>query len=334
MSAGDSFRGAELSLRIRAEAAAWLAILAGPRRSPQLEDRFGHWLSESEPHRIAWERVSDAWDLSGGLARKIEPRDDAPDRTSPRPPLLALVSALLFLAVAATSAVLLAHRGIVSTGIGERREVALPDGTHVTLNTNTRVVVRYDSEARRVRLERGEALFQVRRDPHWPFVVIAGTHEVLALGTAFEVRRYGAQKVAITLVEGRISVAPASAGIWPPPQEVTLLVSPGQRLTFAPHRAPKLDQPALEQVIAWQSGEVVFDRTRLSQAAVDMNRYSDRRIVIRDPAIAALQVSGLFQAGDSIQFATAVAAMFGLHVKTEGRRIVLLRDARAASAGR
>lgn len=344
MSPDDTTRGAELPLRVRAEAAAWLAILGGPRRSAQLEERFGHWLSESEPHRIAWARVSDAWDLSGGLARKIAPRDDEAERTSRRRtsrkrmsrgrPLLALAAALLLLAAAATSGVYLARRGVVSTGVGERREVSLHDGTRVTLNTNTRVIVHYDAEARRVQLERGEALFEVKRDPRWPFIVTAGTHEILALGTAFEVRRYGAQKVAITLVEGRISVAPAGAGIWPPPREVTVLAFPGQRLTFSPHQPPKLDRPVLEQVIAWQSGEVVFDHTRLAEAASEMNRYSERRIVITDPGIAALEVSGLFQAGDSVEFAQGVAATFGLRVKDEGRRILLARGAGAIPSRR
>jgi transmembrane sensor len=334
MSRDDSSAQSELPLRIKAEAAAWLAILAGPRRSAELEERFGRWLSESEPHRIAWERVSDAWDLSGGLARKIAPPDEAIERTSPRRPLLAFISAFLFLSAAAASAILLARRGIVSTGIGERRAISLPDGSRVTLNTDSRVVVRYDTEARRVRLERGEALFDVRRDPRWPFVVIAGTHEVLALGTAFEVRRYGAERIAITLVEGRISVAPASAGVRPPPREVTVLAHPGQRLTFTSHHAPTLDRPALEQVIAWQSGEVVFDHTPLAEAASEMNRYSERRIVVPDPDVAALEVSGLFQAGDSAQFAAGVAATFGLHVGTEGRRIVLSKGVRAAAARR
>jgi transmembrane sensor len=319
----------DLTLRVKAEAAAWLAILGSPHRSPQLEERFGRWLSESEPHRIAWERVSDAWELSGGLARRIAPREEGADRAPRGRPLLALVSALLLLSAMVTSGIFLARRGIVSTGVGERREISLQDGTRITLNTSTRVVVRYDAGARRVRLERGEALFEVKRDPRWPFVVTASGHEILALGTAFEVRRYGAKKVAVTLVEGRISVAPAGAGVRPSPRDVTVIADPGQRLTFAPHQAPRLDRPVLEQVIAWQSGEVVFDHTRLAEAASEMNRYSDIRIVVTGPDVAALEVSGLFQAGDSAQFAAGVAATFGLRVRNVGRRIFLLRGAPA-----
>lgn len=351
MSGNESNERGDLPLSVRAEAAAWLASLGGPHRTPELEGRFGRWLAECEPHRIAWERVSDAWDLAGGLASRIAPQEELLESERPRrrralalvgaararrpdleePPAahrralaLAGVAAAGLLATAALGLFLL-RDGTVTTGTGERRVLSLQDGSRITLNTDSRIVVRYDSRARRVRLDRGEALFEVKRAPRWPFIVTAGGREIRALGTAFEVRRYGAQRVSVTLVEGRISVTPTGAGENPPLREVTVLASPGQRVTFAPHQAPALDRPALKQVIAWQSGEVVFDDTALSDAAQEMNRYSERRIVIEDPSVAALRVSGLFQAGDSKEFAQGVAQTFGLRVEDLGSRIVLAR---------
>ncbi len=336
MSASDSTELGGLPLSVRAEAAAWLASLGGPHRTPELEERFGRWLAECEPHRIAWERASDAWDLAGGLASKIEPQEEIVESERPRRRgALALAAAALAVLLAAGAVGLfLSQRGVVSTATGERRVLSLQDGSRITLNTDTRVLVRYDAEARRVRLERGEALFEVKRAPSWPFIVTAGGREIRALGTSFEVRRYGEQRVSITLVEGRISVAPAGAGASPPRQEVTVLALPGQRVTFAPHQAPRVDRPVLKQVIAWQSGEVVFDDTRLSDAIEEMNRYSERRIVVEDPRVAALRVSGLFQAGDSEEFAQGVAATFGLRVEELGNRIVLARPDGAPSASR
>lgn len=317
---------AELTLRVRAEAAAWLAMLGGPQRSARLEAHFARWLANDPPHRVAWERVTDAWDLCGGLAGHDIPRADAEEHVRYGRKLLLVVSVLTVAAVTAGLRTWMDHRGLVSTGVGERRVVSLKDGSRVTLNTRTRLIVRYDSQARRVRIERGEALFDVKRDPGWPFVVTAGRHEVVAHGTAFEVRRNGIKTVAITLVEGRLSVAPADAGVRPPPGETTVLASPGQRLTFKPHRVPRLDRPALEQVMAWQSGAVVFDHTRLAQAVREMNRYSAQRIVLRGPRVARLEVSGLFQAGASMDFAVAVAGTYGLHVHCAGRgRTIILQ---------
>ncbi len=336
MSGQGSKGSGDLPLSVRAEAAAWLASLGGPYRTPELEARFGRWLAECEPHRIAWERVSDAWDLAGGLARRIEPPEETTESERPRRRgMLALAAAAaVMLGTAATLIFHFWHDGAVSTGTGERRVLVLQDGTRITLNTGTRVLVRYDAQARRVRLERGEALFEVKRAPSWPFIVTAGGREIRALGTAFEVRRYGEEQVSVTLVEGRISVAPAGEGIGPPMEKVTVLASPGQRVTFAPHQAPTLDRPVLQQVIAWQSGEVVFDDTLLSDAVREMNRYSERRIVIEDPSAAALHVSGLFQAGDSAEFAQGVAETFGLRAEDRGDRIVLVRPSGAPAPDR
>lgn len=328
MTRSESTEGGDLPLSVRAEAAAWLATLGGPRRTRELEERFGRWLVRCEPHRIAWERVSDAWDLAGGLTSKIDisgggQRDVSPRKRSLLPGILALAAAAL-LAVAATLVLLLARASTISTGVGERRVLSLLDGSRVTLNTDTRIVVGYTARARRVQLERGEALFEVKRAPRWPFIVTAGGREIRALGTAFEVRRYGSEQVSITLVEGRIVVAPAGKVGSRRAPDLTVLTSAGERLTFAPNRAPRLDRPVLNQVIAWQNGEVVFDSTPLSDAAREMNRYSDQQIVLGDPRVASLRISGLFQAGDTAEFAQGVAATFGLRVQKSGDRIILL----------
>ncbi len=334
MSGSEPREGGDLPLRVRAEAAAWLASLGGPHRTPELTERFGRWLAHGEPHRIAWERVSDAWDLAGGLAAKMQPREDVSEvEGRPRRRTLVLAAAVL-LAAAAALGLLLSRAAAVSTGTGERRVLSLEDGSRITLNTDTRLAVRYDSRSRRVWLERGEALFEVRRAPGRPFVVTAGGRDIRALGTAFEVRRYGAQQVSITLVEGRISVTPAGAASSALLREVTVLSLPGQRVTFLPGREPSIDRPVLKQVIAWQNGEVVFDDTPLGEAAREMNRYSERHILIEDPQVAVLRVSGLFQAGDSTEFAQGVAETFGLRAQDVGDRIILLRSARAPSPSR
>ncbi|MGH8229663.1 MAG: FecR family protein [Steroidobacteraceae bacterium] len=346
----------DLPLCVRAEAAAWLASLGGPHRTSELEARFSRWLTESEPHRIAWERVSDAWDLAGGLASRIVPPEDVPGEDAlreefpaaelaRRPPdrarrarpwsrrrALVLTGAAGVVGAVGAFGLLASRRGTVSTGRGERRVVSLKDGTRITLNTDTRLVVRYRAAARRVWLERGEALFEVAKAPHWPFIVTAAGHDIRALGTAFEVRRYAARQVSIILVEGRIRVSPAWEGVQPSLERVTVLASPGQRLSFAPDRPPRLDRARLKQVIAWQSGEVVFDRTLLSVAAGEMNRYSRLRIVIADPVAARLRLSGLFQAGDSAQFAEAVAETFRLRRTRAGDRIILASESAPTSA--
>ncbi|MEJ1962448.1 MAG: FecR domain-containing protein [Gammaproteobacteria bacterium] len=71
----------------------------------------------------------------------------------------------------------------IGTDVGEQRTLTLADGTRIYLNTDTRVVVRYDEHVRRVELKSGEALFEVAHRPDQPFVVVAGDRTITALGT-------------------------------------------------------------------------------------------------------------------------------------------------------
>src|SRR5690606_34195438 len=74
------------------------------------------------------------------------------------------------------------------TELGQRSTVTLPDGSVVTLNTDTVVRTRADGERRLVYLDKGQAFFEVAKDPRRPFVVTAAGRTVTALGTAFDVR--------------------------------------------------------------------------------------------------------------------------------------------------
>jgi transmembrane sensor len=228
----------------------------------------------------------------------------------------------------------------VVTDVGEQRTLTLEDGTRVYLNTNSRAVVHYDKELRQVNLEKGEALFEVAKRPKWPFVVTAGDRQVTALGTAFIVRR-DEKSLAVTLMEGKVTVSPVkfvSTGVperqgggdstlpqrTPDPDATAIFtLSPGQRLTLASSAPPKVDRPPLERVTAWQRGQVAFDNTPLADAVAEMNRYSTVRLLVEDPSAAAIRVSGIFRAGDSADFAQAVAKTYRLQVRNEADEVVL-----------
>jgi len=108
----------------------------------------------------------------------------------------------------------------------------------------------------------------------------------------------------------------------PRPQVFTL--APGERLTFAGTSAPKFDRPALEAVIAWERGQVVLDNTALADAVAEMNRYSREQIVIEDPALGAIRVSGIFQAGDSADFVQAVVRAYHIKALRQPDAVVLV----------
>jgi len=305
------------SAAARAEAAAWVARLHGPNRTQEVEAGLRRWLADDPEHAAAFELLTDTWDKSAQLRRPSRDRAAGQLRTGFRfaPPRAAL-AAIAVAALAIVGAVLYLHQPVVTTGIAELRTLTLEDGSRLTLNSNTRVRVRFDDEARRITLERGEAMFEVAKRPTWPFVVTAGGREIRALGTSFDVR-HDQKDLVVTLVEGKVAVGPKQA-------REPIVLSPGDRLTLAPANTPRIDRPPIDHVLAWKRGQVVFDDAPLAEAVAEMNRYSRRMIRIDDADASGIRVSGIFNAGDSASFAQAVGRAYRLDVHLENPENIVL----------
>jgi len=326
-----------------ADAAAWIARLHGEARTAKVEAGFQRWLAASAEHRAAFEMANDIW---GGVERLPKTSALPPAKRSRmfvQTPARALAACTGLLLLLLAGWLYWRDPGL-TTRAGEQRTLTLEDGTRVYLNTASRMHVYYDLASRRVELDDGEAYFEVAKHADWPFVVIAGGRQVVARGTAFLVRR-DADRIAVTLVEGKVTVAVAGEALTsasvatgtsksqpahPESANDQLTLSPGQRVTFAGRDAPKLDQPSLEGVTAWQRGQVVLDHTPLADAVAEMNRYSDIKLQIEDPATRRAEVTGIFRTGDSEYFAQAVSETYHLRVASRGREIMLSGSPRAA----
>jgi transmembrane sensor len=200
---------------------------------------------------------------------------------------------------------------IAATGVGERSLLVLPDGSRVTLNTASAVSTDYSGRERRVTLVRGQAFFDVAKDPSRPFVVVAGSREVIAVGTAFDVRLTGRQ-VKVTLVEGKVRVVavprdiPASAGVVSP-----VNLDAGSMLTVRSDGADRIDHLDTARATSWRTGKLVFDGERLADVVAEMNRYSREQLVIGDQALEDRKVSGVFDSTGGRAVARALEA-YGL----------------------
>jgi transmembrane sensor len=308
---------------VRVEAAAWIARLRDERRGPDLETKFQEWLRESDEHRRAFNRMTHVWEQAGKIPMRA--RAEVPAiraRRSRLSPWTATLAATFVLV--AITAIYYWRDNSFTTAVGQQRSRVLRDGTRVVMNTDTRIEVNYDEHNRRVRLVRGEAWFEVSKRPSWPFLVSVGDQEIRALGTSFIVRHDNDQDFSVTLVDGRISVAPVAADGAAPPQASQILI-PGQRLLISQYHAPRVDRPELSRVTAWERGRVEFDETPLADATAEMNRYTTTRLTVRDTEVAQLHIGGVFRAGDSDEFVKIVTAAFGLRAEREGRDIVLSR---------
>lgn len=305
----------------RAEASLWIVRLHGPQRSPELEAGFRQWLAADPQHAAEFERVTEVWDAASGLTNSGLPRVARWQPAASLRPLARAAIVVVICGVLAMSAYWLWRApSTYETAIGEQRTVRAEDGTRICLNSGTRVRIAYRDSERRVQLEQGEAFFEVAHDGTRPFVVNAGDREVKALGTAFVVR-YEADRMAVTLLEGKVSVTRTAAQS----AAAARTLEPGERLVVDPGRPAQLDKPRIEVVTAWRRGEVILDRTTLADAVAEMNRYDRTALVIDSHDIGQMRVSGVYKTGDSVSFARTAAKMLGLQITEREGRIHLQR---------
>jgi transmembrane sensor len=205
------------------------------------------------------------------------------------------------------------------TGRGETRLLPLGDGSTVTLNTSSKIIVRTDG--RTAELLHGEALFKVASPRHSPFMVQAGGLAIRAEKADFVICRIDERPLEVKVCEGAIQLRGNNG-------EGPRLIEANRQAVLAPDGRiiEQLVTPsALERGLAWQEGMLSFEDTPLSQAAAEFARYSDPAIEIADPAVAAETITGVYSANNPEGFAEAVALGLNLHIQTTPGGIRLSR---------
>jgi transmembrane sensor len=163
-------------------------------------------------------------------------------------------------------------------------------------------------------------------------VVYAGSRQVVAVGTAFDVRLQDRQ-VKVTLVEGKVRVvrindstaAGATAQVQP---ESAVTLEAGATLVGRDDGADQLERLDTTRATSWRSGNLVFDGERLSDVVAEMNRYSREQLVIGNPALAERRVSGVFEPAGAPGFAKALEAYGIAHATQQNATTIVLDSPR------
>ena len=210
---------------------------------------------------------------------------------------------------------------------GKQLERVLADGSVIRLNSDSRVTVRYSRSERFVKLEYGEALFQVTHERR-PFRVSDGHSSILAVGTRFDVYRK-ADATLVTLVEGRLAIY---AGDWhwpwsaPHPPAGALRLEAGQATRISDDGAPAVAQPAdPDRSLGWLQHRIAFDHWPLAEVAAEFNRYAEQPIRIEDPELREFQISGNFDSEDVDSFLAYVGTLEGVVIQRTSAGYVVAR---------
>lgn len=224
------------------------------------------------------------------------------------------------------------------TRIGQQSSAVLPDGSSVTLNTNSLIEVEYSDNARNVYLRRGEAHFEVAKDPARPFRVHAEGGVVEAVGTAFTVQESGADGLQVTVVEGVVNFTPllapppvqlpdeSVAEATPEPTQISkapvdltpIALSAGESVQVKREDEAIVKQKfrpeELETRLAWREGMLLFQGDPLEKVVRELSRYTSIRIDV-DDAVRDIEVLGYFRTGDIEGVLLTMRETF--HIKVE-----------------
>jgi transmembrane sensor len=228
-----------------------------------------------------------------------------------------------------------------ATPIGGIASVPLQDGSSVTLNTASEVRVELTPHERHIRLNKGEAFFEVAKDPNRPFIVQVGTKRVIAVGTKFSVRRDG-DDVRVAVTEGKVEVTDTREKQDPrsPPSvgregsgggslhQGEVFLTPGNIASADKAGIVVEDRPLAEVVdnLSWRQGYLTFHETSLADAVAEFNRYNTHQIAVADPKVAAIRISGTFRAVNYRAFIQVLDAGFAIQAHTNQDTTTLTKD--------
>jgi len=323
-------------LGIYDDAERWFVRLLEPDCPTDARAAFEHWLAVDPAHAAAYRDIEQLWKQSkdalkdpavmAAASRALlrEPAVRAPRRWL-IPAFAVGLAALMGLAIVPRWLAPPADpTGIAyTTAAGQQQAVKLADGSSILLDTDSKVVVRYSERTRRVDLLHGQAQFTVQGNHAWPFVVHAGSGTVTAVGTQFQVR-LDDQATDVALLKGKLAIAAQSPD--GATQDASLLA--GQALAYdqSGHITP-VHPIDLQQAQGWTQGKLFVHDWRLPALIAEMNRYSDTKLLIGDPSLQDVHISGVFRTNDQQTLLLLLQQGWPIHTRRiSATQIELLRN--------
>ena len=303
---------------VRDDAARWFVRLQEPTVDAEQYQNFETWLNEHPQHRDEFQLLQGLWTAADLLpAPRLKALCETPPaRREPRP--------LLRYAVAACVVTVALGLGLFSglnhpagytaefaTTLGERRHVALPDGSMIDLNSRSRLQVRFEKDRRLIELTEGEAMFSVEHDTSRPFVVEAGSGKITVTGTRFDVRRDVTQ-TRVAVEQGTVKVQGRHA---PDNEFINLTAGLGTHVdTNGVVARAYAVNPA--ELTAWRNGKLVFNNASLSEVVAEVSRYREKPLTVANPAVAGLRLTSVFKSDNTDALLKALPNILPVAVRT------------------
>ena len=313
------------------EAAEWWLRLREPNVTPDVVAEWMLWCEAAAENKDAFASIQSLWQKA--KSAPLEPVSRRVLRSEGRTRRLIPWA----IAAAAILATLVAypwlerrvsmHTGnyvAIATPVGNNREISLPDGSQATMGGATALIVSYTEQQRVVRLNSGEAYFEVRSEPGRPFIVQTPSGQVAAVGTAFNVRTDG-HTLRVTVSNGSVEIVdnmPGAAAM----HESRLRLAAGQQAVLRSNEVPVTEAVDPRLVTAWTSGTLKFMDEPLDSVIAAVNRYSTTRIEIRGGGVGTLRYTGTVVSGRVSEWLVALPNVFPIEVVSQDSDRIILRS--------
>lgn len=328
---GNTRDASTLPPAVAQRALEWLVELQDDPVAPETVREWASWRAAHPDHERAWLRIESVQGmlrpLAGPANAAIAQAALAAPASAQRRRALKTMSALAIASGAAWGVgQIMPWRAWTSdhrTAIGERRNVTLPDGTRLVLNTDSAIDVHYSADRRRVTLIAGEILIATAHEtgtPNRPFCVETAHGTARALGTEYAVRLLDGS-TEVSVYQGAVQIRPRDDA------EHGLTLQAGLRANYSAGGVAQ-SAAAEENQIAWKDGFIVARGMRLADFVAELGRYS-RDTISCDPAVSDLRLSGSFPVSNVDKVLAALSATLDIRVETEtrlwrGRRLHLI----------
>jgi transmembrane sensor len=329
-------------------AAEWMVRISSGELSGRDRRDLETWLLQKPENRSDLERSRKLWGLSAQLrdspkARSLLERDqaskDSKDWLANSSLSRYLVPAAAAATVALVAFLILPQIGQffsfsrTVTGVGAttaRGEIAnytLPDGSTLTLGAASTVRVAFNDKQRIVYLSGGEGFFDVKHNPHRPFIVVAGKKRVVVTGTKFNVDYFPKENaMEVAVVEGLVNVTFPAPNAGPK----TMPIKQNEVIQFPANGSVVRRPMSAARVSAWREGKLYFDDAELGEVLASVNRYFPKPLMVSSPEMGKRTVTGMFRAGDLNAVLVSLNDLYSLKGKELSDRWLLVQDSKVS----
>ncbi len=337
---------------IEIAASEWLARL-DRGLTPEEQDSYTEWLAQDAAHREAIGRYLNDWDDFDRLAgihlkhhARIDPDLLVPEHLqTPKGRSLVqnivLFSALPFAAMIALVFYFTVSSPEDSSGLKVQpalellariEQRTLEDGSVIEINRGSVVRAAYTDSERRVYLTKGEANFNVAKDPDRPFVVNVAGVDVRAVGTIFSVK-LSENEVDVIVTEGIVNVKPIASPFGTDQAIADSFLEIGQRAKvdlrseFPVVEVTSIDGTEIDEAHRWQPRLLDYDKILLGELVEEFNRSNPIQVVLNDPSLETISLSSMFWSDNVEGFVRLMESSFGMEAEWRGSREIVLREA-------